>query len=44
MTRRPSFISDLPFVLLIVPPVLFGVGLIAVELIDVPPMPWSTAR
>ncbi|UYW33654.1 hypothetical protein [Methylorubrum extorquens] len=41
MTRRPSFILDLPFVLLVVPPVLFGLGLIAVEWIDLPPMPWS---
>ena len=39
MTRRP--LLDLPLALLILPPVLFGLGLMAVEWIDLPQMPWS---
>lgn len=41
MTQRPSFISDLPFVLLIVPPMLCAVGWLALGMVDLPPMPWS---
>lgn len=42
MIRRPSFILDLPLVLLIVPPVLYAVGALAFAVIDLPPMPWSS--
>lgn len=41
MTGPRSFISDLPFIVLIVPPVLCALGWLAFGMVDLPPMPRS---
>ncbi len=42
MTRPRSPIIDLPTALLLLPPVLCAFGWLALGMIDMPPMPWSS--
>ncbi len=42
MTRRRSTILDLPVLALLLPMLLYAVGSLAIALIDLPPMPWSS--
>lgn len=44
MTRPRFFILDLPFLVLVLPPVLCAAGWLAFGMVDLPPMPWSTTR